>query len=174
ERGGQLRRREPAAQQAEQHALAGRLIGPILEARALKILHRMHLAIRELLVDLFAEWQPEDRQPTLAFPYLLEAKLDDVLGLRKIASILGIGDRSSRGEDPVANCLAPQQPKLDGGRVELRPLEARALEILVDAIGPGVDILLGHRVSEDRQPTTLIPEIAKDAANIVAGRAHIE
>src|SRR5204863_532914 len=113
ERSSQLRRRKPATQQAQQHTLAGRLIFPVFEARTLEILHRMHFPIRKLLVNFLAERQPEDRKAALALPDILKAILNDVLGLRKVAPVFAILDRFDRGEDPIADRKAAQQPQLD-------------------------------------------------------------
>ena len=71
-----------------------------------------------------------------------------MLGFSKVAPILGIRDRLGRGEDPVADRLAAQQPKINRCRSWQRALETGALEVLVDAIGFGIDILLGQRVAE--------------------------
>src|SRR5215216_4793680 len=97
-----------------------------------------------------------------------------MFGLREIAPIFANRDWRDSGEDPIASCLAAQKPKLDGCGAGQCTLKTGALKELVHAIGGGVDVLLGQRVAEDRQATTLIPEIAKDSAHIVAGRAHVQ
>ncbi len=162
-------------QEAEQHLVPRDLLGVVLEAVALEVLHGVGLAIGGVdLGELLGQGEAEDREAAIALPVAQEGAAQGVAGLTERGAVGGAG--VGRG---AALRAVPREVVAEEGqqhlvlRLVLRvPLHDRALVVLHDQAAI-VHEGLADRQAEDLQAAVRLPEGEEGVLGAVgdAGRA---
>src|SRR5690606_37391030 len=145
------------------------------EAGALEVLHGAPV-LRELLTD----WEPEDGEPAVLLPELLEAVGDGVAGLGEVAALgAALSGRNGRevtvGGEVRAEARQGDAGIFGGVRVVLH---LDPLEVLNDALlarcRVGLGELFGEWVAEERRAAVRLPVALEPRRHKVPRLLHVD